>query len=293
MNFIDDIREYIQREFDFLNIKYNPSADINKDLLDLLTLHEKYVFEFPRDVELSKELTLKISNPAYKYTGAINHLRLLFINGSNVNPFQSSKLFNYRVHDDLVYSWSIYHFHLSTKRTTDPFFNDRTKEVLFVYISNKEALFLDTNTHPPHEVFADKRLLEILDNNWDAKLLQLKDVVGLSRKFDNKERFNLRKHQVNEGALEVNGKFVYPPGLGITASGHSASVSMKINEFNRWLKRNEKKITDNRIAIDAFFSKTHNLTGDIQYKLLFTENGPQIWDKNSGTPLVKYFEIIN
>ena len=292
MNFKQDIIDYIKGEFDYFEVNYSPSDDIENDLLKLFTIQKKYIFQFRRAIEVSKELQAKIDQND-KFRNEILEIKRMLERGLNVNPQQSKNLFNYHVHDDLVYDWKIYHLHLSFQKQGNEYFNKRTKDVLFVYITKERALLLDVLKHPPHDIFANKKLLEIIDNNWSNILSEVKGVVGLSHNLNQQERFKLRKYNINEGVIEVNGKFVYSPGLGQTASGHSSEDVMKLNALHRWLDQNEEAILNNREVIDNMFMKSHDLKTPPSYKIIFTEQGPQILDMKTKTCLVKYHEVIS
>ncbi|WP_276974203.1 hypothetical protein [Flavobacterium filum] len=292
MDFKKDISDYIKGELGYFNITYSPSADLDSDLLKLFTIQKKFVYQFNRKVEISKELHFKIENN-HKHKNEILKLKECLEKGIDINPNQTKNLFNYHVHDDLVYDWKIYHFHLTFEREYDSYFTKRTKEVLFAYITKDRALLLDVIKHPPHDIFANKILLEIIDRNWDGILLEANGVQGLSHNPSTKERFQLRKYNLNEGIIEVNGKFIFSPGLGQVSSGHSAEEVMKLNQLNRWLKTNEKAILQNKDTIDIMFMKSHSLRTKPEYEIVFTDQGPQIWDRNTKTCLVKYNEIIS
>lgn len=291
MNFRQDITDYIKGEFAYLNVNYTPTSDLDSDLLKLFTVQKKIVFPFPRKVEISNELQLKIDNK-HKFRYSIQKLKTKLELGMNVNPHLSRNLLNYHVHDDLVYDWRIYHFHLSFERIKNEYFTERTKEVLFVYITKERALLLDVLPHPPHDVFANKTLLEIIDNNWSDILLVANNVVGLSHNATQQERFKLRKYNINEGIIEVNGKFVFAPGLGQASSGDSVEEVMKLNQLRRWLESNEKNIIKNKDEVDKMFMNLHKLDYPPKYKIVFTEQGPQIWDSNSNKCLVEYNQEI-
>ena len=291
MDFKRDILNYIQGELNYFNIAYSASSDIDQDLLKLFTIQKKFIYQFTRKVEISKELQTKISNN-HKHKNEILKLNQMLEDGQDVNPNQSKNLFNYHVHDDLVYDWKIYHLHLSFEKNENEYFNNRTKEVLFSYITKERALLLDVLKHPPHNVFSNKVLLEIIDYNWKGILLEANGIKGLSHNPTQQERFKLRKYNVNEGIIEVNGKFIFTPGLGRSSSGHSVEEVMKLNQLNRWLKMNENAIVQYKDDIDKMFMETFKLKETPEYAILFTDKGPQIWDEISQKCLVKYNEII-
>ena len=217
---------------------------------------------------------------------------VLLTKGLDVNQFQSTDLFNYRVHDQLIYDWSIYHLHLSVRKTKYLYFFDRTKQVLFAFIDKERALFLDIDEHPPKDIFADKKLLEILDRNWNGILKEADGVVGLTQNINKSDRFKLRKMGINEGIIEVNGKFVFPPGIGFASNRISTENVLKLNSFNRWVEKNTKFLNEHRSLIDQHFKAKYNLIDAIEYQLVFTSNGPQIHDRVANVCLIKYLDIL-
>jgi hypothetical protein len=292
MDFKRDISNYILEEFAYLGVEHTLSENIDEDLLKLFTLQRKVIYPYKRTVEISQELQDKISNN-YQHHKEILKLKKMMENAIDVNCHQSKNLFNYHVHDKLVYDWNIYHLHLSFEKLPNQYFTKRTKLVLFIYIDREKALFIDNVKHPPHDTFADKKLLEIIDNNWSDILQEVNTIVDLTHNLSTKERFKLRKHNINEGIVKVNGKFIFSPGLGQAASGHSITEVMKFNDFNRWIKSNEKEINSNLVLVNDLFMKAYNLPKSPSYKIVFTEDGPQIWDENTKKCLVKYREQIN
>jgi hypothetical protein len=291
MNFENDIREYIKSEFSNLRINYKFTGDLGKDLTNLFTIYKKYIYQLPRKVQLSKELQARIENKE-KHYNIILHLKKLLEKGEDTNRHQSTKLFNHYVNDYLIYDWNIYHFHLSTKRTKHEYFNDRTKKILFAYVDKEKALFIDIDKHPPKDVFADKRLLEIIDNNWQGILNEANEIIDISKHLNTSERFLFRKKGVNEGLIKVNGKIVFSPGLGVVTSGRSVDVSLRVSEFYSWMRINEKTIKENKKSVEQLLKNKHDINNEIDFKLKFTENGPGIWDSKSGKRIVKYKELI-
>lgn len=286
MNFKQDTIQCIINEFSYLGIAYTSTGNLDSDLLNLFTIQRKFIYPTPRRVEISKELDGQIKKEC-KHHSEILVLKENFESGQDVNGHQSRNVFNYHVHDKLIYDWNIYHLHLSLDRD-DSYFRKRTKKVLFAYVDKDKVLFLDVFKHPPNDVFADKKLLEIIDNNWSNILLEVNGVQGLTHNATQKERFKMRKHNINEGILEVNGKFIFSPGFGQTASGHSAQEVMKLNNYYKWMEINEKAILKCKEEVDELFMKNHDLKEKPQYKIVFTNEGPQIWDEISQKCLVEY-----
>ncbi len=287
LDFSKDIENHIIEEFNCLDIDYKLRGDLDADLMNLYTVNKKYIYPWPRKVFISTELQSKIDKGIQQSTEILS-LKTKIENGENVNRHQSSELFNHHVNDHLVYDWSIYHLHLSSERTKDDYFNDRTKKILFSFIDKERALFLDIDKHPPHDVFANKKLLQILDNNWPDILLIANDVQGPSHNMNKSVRFILRKAGVNEGLIEVNGKCVFSPGLGIVSNGQSSEVRLMLNQLNKWLKINTTQIIDNEVEIAKILKKKHTSFNSCKFRLLFEEEGPIIIEENTNTSIIKY-----
>lgn len=272
--FKNEINNYVLTEFASLNISYK-LKNTEEDLLNLFTLQEKIAYPFKRKVDVSLELRQKLRTKN-KENEAIHYLIYCLKNCLNINNFQSRELFNYRVHDKLVYDWCIFHFHLSLDEVENDYFTKRTKKVLFVYIDKERALLLDTDKHePPHTVFAEKKWLEIIDNNWKDVLHYANDIIDLAHHYTTEERKFSRKHNINEAILKVNGRFVSAPGLGFVGDGKSASVMLKFNRFIKWLIHNEKYCNNNKININ-------------ELKLIFESPYPKIIYKNTGKIFANY-----
>ena len=56
------------------------------------------------------------------------------------------------------------------------------------------------------------------------------------------------------------------------------------------MKSNYDEISNNMGVTNQFFIQAHNLDIPPEYKILFTNDGPEIWDVNSGKSLIKYQE---
>ena len=204
MNFEKDVQDYIISEFKAYGVNYTLTGDLDKDLLNLFTIQRKIIFPIKREVEFSTEIQLFLKSNI-NFQIIIEELKKKFEEPSDINSHQSKNLFNHHVHDKLIYDWNIYHLHLSDESILGDYFKKRTKKVLFVYIDKQKALFLDILTHPPHDNFANKRLLEILDRNWNDILIEMNGVVGLSHNPSQQERFKMRKYNINEGGIESTG----------------------------------------------------------------------------------------
>jgi hypothetical protein len=207
--------------------------------------------------------------------------------GADVNPHQSKQVLNHHAPDDLVFDWKIYHLHLSTTRTVGKYFVDRTKELLFIYLDQERAIFLDIFEHKPTD-FSKIQLLEILDKTDSKILMVANEIVGLSHELTDEERLKLRKGNVNEGILKVNDKFVFSPNMGRVSNGQSLDSVMKAMALLNWAKQNMDNINKDLAGASAYFNTRFGLKGNIAFGLEVTNAGPAIIDRNSRQRLIKW-----
>jgi len=291
--FMDDIREYIVHSYRCLGQRYTSTEDLEDDLLKLFTVQKKFIHPFPRTVFMSEELKKKI-NGTCRYRDGILKLCEMLANGVDVNAHQSKDLFSPHVYDDLVYDWNIYHLHLKLTRTVYPYFTDRTKEVLFASIHRNQAYLIDFMEHSKNkkDVFADARLLEIMDNNWPQLLGDAAGIADLESHMNRSDRYIWRKSGFTEFVVKVNGRLIVSPGLGRRASMHSSEVVTKLDDFISWVKSFERALSSNRVRVDEILMSMHGIDNTPKYKLVFTEGGPQIRDVNTQRCVLEYRQEI-
>ncbi len=100
-DFEHDLKLLIHSAFSSIGVRIPIRADYADMLLDYLTINKKYVRPIPRLVSVSPELEKKLLN--HPKSDDINRMKNLFANGSDLNAFQSDKLFHSRFHDHLTY----------------------------------------------------------------------------------------------------------------------------------------------------------------------------------------------
>lgn len=179
-----------------------------------------------RNVILSNELIYKITHKEINndLINVINIIKMEFENGIDVNPRLSKSLEQISFNDKLLNDWNIYHLHLSNhKNNKEYYFYDRTSQLLFIYLTNSTAYFLDIcDEHKNNPViFSQQKLLKIIDDNWHDLLskYRLSEIVSVDVKDDLNRAIARNK---NTFYLEtINGKIYLPPGGGLTSAGTS------------------------------------------------------------------------
>jgi hypothetical protein len=203
-------------------------------LVEYRTWRGRFISPIPRKVSLSHELqTLDRHRPA------IAALASKFERGEDVTAHLSHRIHepfkNLRApalqhrtdRDSLLADWGIHHLHLGGLRRGD--------EVLFVFVTDDVAYFIDVKRHPKYENWAAKEIFATMVRNWpDAGLAtELANLRPLSTPTD-ADRLALR----DAGTLSLVdvGDKVYLPGrLGQTTAGTPVDVTREVDALLRRL----------------------------------------------------------
>ncbi|WP_289146321.1 hypothetical protein [uncultured Megamonas sp.] len=227
----EQILSYFEKNKFFYGHKKNKNKAIKKlntdKLLELyIYLQKRMITPIKRNVILSNELIYKITHKEINndLINVINIIKMEFENGIDVNPRLSKSLEQISFNDKLLNDWNIYHLHLSNhKNNKEYYFYDRTSQLLFIYLTNSTAYFLDIcDEHKNNPViFSQQKLLKIIDDNWHDLLskYRLSEIVSVDVKDDLNRAIARNK---NTFYLEtINGKVYLPPGGGLTSAGTS------------------------------------------------------------------------
>lgn len=227
----EQILSYFEKNKFFYGHKKNKNKAIKKlntdKLLELyIYLQKRMITPIKRNVILSNELIYKITHKEINndLINVINIIKMEFENGIDVNPRLSKSLEQISFNDKLLNDWNIYHLHLSNhKNNKEYYFYDRTSQLLFIYLTNSTAYFLDIcDEHKNNPViFSQQKLLKIIDDNWHDLLskYRLSEIVSVDVKDDLNRAIARNK---NTFYLEtINRKVYLPPGGGLTSAGTS------------------------------------------------------------------------
>ena len=141
---------------------------------------------------------------------------------------------------DLLFSdWGIHHFHLGPDLDAKGKKVLRSERVLFAYLTNTDAYFIDVLPHKKADggiAWADKEILEKLDSEWPDVLarFELRGVM-LPAKSDSPssaEIHSLRQTGVNP-MLTINNKVYLGPGMGI-ATDRSSTRAVRLSDEIRY-----------------------------------------------------------
>lgn len=236
IDFESDLKAEINKNFKRWGIKALREAPIDDYLLDYLSTMKKLVSSRRRVVKYSRALASQISN--HPQRKAIEHIERLFTAGGNVNIFQSQRLIQTKFHDHLVYEWNIFHFHLSMTRPAGSIFVKQVNSLLFVYITDSEAVFLDVAKHSPG-IFADVKWIEMLHDDFPDLIRQYEDIRTsehfLIPELNSEDRQALWNKGYSIGMTKIRNKMYRNPGLGRMTSGHNIFVRQNADRIWVWL----------------------------------------------------------
>lgn len=265
----EQILSYFEKNKFFYGHKKNKNKAIKKlntdKLLELyIYLQKRMITPIKRNVILSNELIYKITHKEINndLINVINIIKMEFENGIDVNPRLSKSLEQISFNDKLLNDWNIYHLHLSNhKNNKEYYFYDRTSQLLFIYLTNSTAYFLDIcDEHKNNPViFSQQKLLKIIDDNWHDLLSKycLNEIVSVDVKDDLNRAIARDK---NTFYFEtINGKVYLPPGGGLTSAGTS----------QRCLKITDDIIYEIKTILYYYFKKyqSSNSINDLSFKI--------------------------
>lgn len=265
----EQILSYFEKNKFFYGHKKNKNKAIKKlntdKLLELyIYLQKRMITPIKRNVILSNELIYKITHKEINndLINVINIIKMEFENGIDVNPRLSKSLEQISFNDKLLNDWNIYHLHLSNhKNNKEYYFYDRTSQLLFIYLTNSTAYFLDIcDEHKNNPViFSQQKLLKIIDDNWHDLLSKycLNEIVSVDVKDDLNCAIARDK---NTFYFEtINGKVYLPPGGGLTSAGTS----------QRCLKITDDIINEIKTILYYYFKKyqSSNSINDLSFKI--------------------------
>lgn len=286
--FEHDLKLQMHTMFSFIGVKIPIKSDLHEMLLDYLTIYKKYVNQKSRQVFITPELEKKLAQ--YPKRRIVYYLKKLLEEGGNINIFQSKRLFQSKFHDHLLYEWNIYHFHLSHEFEKKNIFVKQTDIMLFAYIDDYQAVFLDIEKHKPG-IFADEKWLELLDINYPEilKKYHAKDIVEISPRLNPSERQMMWDKGYTIGMTKVNGKVFHSPGIGRTTSGHSLEVTMQADKIQSWIFEIKGQFQELREQICREFKLIPEIS---EFKLRFGDVSLEVIEVRTGVILLAYPQVF-
>ena len=285
-DFEQDLRNIVHEEFQVFGASVGKDKKIEDLLLDFLTLQKKIIPPIKRTVLINPVFKIEINGHPKKEI--VEHIIKLLETGKDVNYFQSDRLFQTRFHDNMLYEWNIFHFHLSLDKEKKSNFMKRTNQLLFCYITKEKAIMLGVEKHSD-TVFSDSKWFEILHDHFPEEIKHYKDssIKDIKPDLSASERKKVWDAGLTSGFLKIKDTIYISPGIGRTVSGHSMLVTKSKLSIIRWLHSVEKQFFEYVPEIYNFYRHP------IHPKLILTHQGFNIVDKNNKAIYLKHLELFS
>lgn len=178
--------------------------------------------------------------------------------GCALGPFFSRQWLNLESNDILFNDWRVRHMHLGGRKLDSDGFVQRTKPVLFVYLTRQEAYLIDVMEHGKTNptVFAETRIVEILNANW-PHIIDHARAPGVSELYpnDTHSRWFLSRRKkgprLSLGVEASDGPVFTSIGGGYMMDGRSGNAVQcafeLMNAGTRWAERCSTKM---RLILD-------------------------------------------
>lgn len=150
--------------------------DIKDSIVDFFSYVYRLIPPVKREVYYSKELLNKIAlnELTEENIKVLRKYEEEFAVGKDMNIFLSNNIKDPRKPDFLLYTWHLYHLHMSGKfvEGTKQMKNNRSDTQLLCIINPRDVYFVDVIPHPvkPEEYFNIKTLEIIKKNDWMEKI---------------------------------------------------------------------------------------------------------------------------
>ncbi|MDU1258334.1 MAG: hypothetical protein E6971_14405 [Clostridium perfringens] len=263
MDFKNDIKEQLCKILEYYEVEFDKNDDLLGILISYLNFANRLISINSRKVHISRQLESKCDNDNDLHE-IIEKFKKQFEDGDNMNGYLSRAIHHSNIstverieyskaRDYLLDDWGIHHLHLSNTKanTKDEMKNNRSDKLLFLVIRDSDVYFIDVLNHNDKNIFQQKGLLEIIENNWSFIIDKycLNGVKEIELKIEDPKMIaKLRKIGMNV-AYEINGKVYTSIGGGLTTSGtntmhtvNSQKLIKRIDEIEDYYKSNNSNL---------------------------------------------------
>lgn len=175
-NIYEDIQSEIRKYYDSEGIEYKDKEEPEDTIIDFFSYLFRLIPVTKRKVHYSKELSSRINlnEISKEYIEILAMFEDAFSAGKDMNIFLSNNIKKSRETDFLLYTWHLFHLHMSGKFVEDKkqMKNNRSDMQLLCIIDLNDVYFIDVIPHPTkaEEYFNIQSLEIILKNGWMEKI---------------------------------------------------------------------------------------------------------------------------
>ena len=278
-----DIQSRIYEYYCSQGIEYRGDKAPEDTIINFLSYLFRLIPVCKRKVHYSKELSEKIDSSEIpkEYIDILKIFDKAFVDGKDMNGFLSNNTKKIQEVDFLLYTWHLYHLHMSNKFAEDrkQMKNNRSDLQLLCIIKENDVYFVDIIFHPQkaEEYFNIKTLKIIADNGWMEKIgfSENRDIIPCTfqpRITDNKDIFDIYSKASANIGFEFYGK-VYVTLEPITSNRKPHRVSEAMIKLNRAIRK-MNCISGLYIGFEFYNSDKGYLLGLAEFK---TQEGDTIY----------------
>lgn len=268
-----DIQSEIHKLYDKGDIKYNCKEEPEESIINFFSYLYRLIPVLERKVHYSQELKAKINSKevSSEHIDILKKFEVAFCEGKDMNGFLSNKIKKSNDTDFLLFTWHIYHLHMSSKFVDrKQMKNNRSDTQLLCIINEKDVYFIDLISHPqkPEEYFDIKILRILVNNGWMEKIgfFEIKEMIpgSLEPKIEDcKDIFQLYSQCSVNLAFEFEGK-----GYASIRPIMSNRRPYESSEMIRQIRKTIKKLEDfesSYLGFD-FVSNREGIFGLIKFR---------------------------
>lgn len=184
------------------------------------------------------------------YDKQLEYLEYEIVNGNNLLPFMSKRVFDVSCQDKLINDWGFIHFHLSnTADAKDKRFVSRSDHLLIAYIDCSDDSIIYFLQVEPHisSIWTKQELFRILADNWPEVVEQYRidSACSLSCDISDNDYAGLRKANISSFIDLHDGRVYIGPNWGITTAGTSTRATIEYQNYMRSALQIEKALSHN------------------------------------------------
>ena len=191
--------------------------------------------------------------------------------GSDLRPYQSTRLEKADFNDGMLNDFGIQHFHLGTSQhPSKPSFMARTEPVLFALVRDDNFYSLGCYDHG---VRSQTSLLDLIHATWPDVIASSSPnnasgmtILGLRHNYTDAEVETLRKAGINALTQRPDGTIHVGPGGGVTTNGKSGKVAREVADIKGLCDRLERDLKQRLAPMLATGGLSPPITLDLEQR---------------------------
>lgn len=235
MDFKHDLAKLVGKMMTKAGIKISAAWNECYTCIKYFELYQrKFDSSIPYMVVFSRELQNKIPLLSRSDQDALQDIVYRIENRLSITSYMSKNINKTAVKksDFLLKNWGIYHLHLEKNIPRIKYTNPN---LLFFLCTGQVVHMIDIKTHPIGREWFDRKLLEIIDDNWPWLLCYYPGAKSSGLIKDSQVHNSLKHSMVS---ITFRGRVLVPTTLGTASSGDSNLAVQHafriLNELKKW-----------------------------------------------------------